>query len=316
MSFDISDRERLTRRADCAFWLHLLAAPLIVHSVVSLVSEPLAGVVGRAPAPRAHARHDRRSGHRDRRGRRRSWRSWPCSSTAGPCWSPASPTSAAPSPTRWRSSGSGSDPSFVISGTLVILGAFVLIAGNRLGAAAPAPARPRHSGDRQPPAAGARHAHDEPRASSRSSRRRPATAFDPVGPADLPMLRRWLEMPHMREWWGDPETEIGYIRDMIEGRDTTRPFIFSVDGEPVGYIQYWFLGDYQNASWIDGPSLARRAAVRRGGGRPVDRRSGAALAGDRLGRPAGLCRSDWQAKDTVPSSSTPMWPTRAPCAPI
>jgi hypothetical protein len=38
MAFDISDRERLTRRADCAFWLHLLAAPLIVHSLVSLVT--------------------------------------------------------------------------------------------------------------------------------------------------------------------------------------------------------------------------------------------------------------------------------------
>jgi MFS family permease len=38
MSFDASDPERLTRRADCAFWLHLLAAPLIVHSLVSLVT--------------------------------------------------------------------------------------------------------------------------------------------------------------------------------------------------------------------------------------------------------------------------------------
>jgi hypothetical protein len=38
MAFDTSDRERLTRRADCAFWLHLLAAPLIVHSLISLVT--------------------------------------------------------------------------------------------------------------------------------------------------------------------------------------------------------------------------------------------------------------------------------------
>lgn len=36
MAFDISDRERLTRRTDCAFWLHLLAAPLMVHSLISL----------------------------------------------------------------------------------------------------------------------------------------------------------------------------------------------------------------------------------------------------------------------------------------
>lgn len=33
MWWDASDRERLTRRADVAFWLHLLAAPLIVHPV-------------------------------------------------------------------------------------------------------------------------------------------------------------------------------------------------------------------------------------------------------------------------------------------
>lgn len=37
MRFDLSDRLRVTRRADCAFWLHLLAAPLIVHSLVSIV---------------------------------------------------------------------------------------------------------------------------------------------------------------------------------------------------------------------------------------------------------------------------------------
>ena len=34
MAFDASDRDRMTRRADCAFWLHLLAAPLIVHSLI------------------------------------------------------------------------------------------------------------------------------------------------------------------------------------------------------------------------------------------------------------------------------------------
>ncbi len=34
MRFDMSDPERLTRRTDIAFWLHLLAAPLIVHSLI------------------------------------------------------------------------------------------------------------------------------------------------------------------------------------------------------------------------------------------------------------------------------------------
>lgn len=37
MRWDISDRERITRRSDVAFWLHLLAAPLIAHPVFALI---------------------------------------------------------------------------------------------------------------------------------------------------------------------------------------------------------------------------------------------------------------------------------------
>jgi hypothetical protein len=35
MRFDLSDPERVTRRTDIAFWLHMLAAPLIVHPVIA-----------------------------------------------------------------------------------------------------------------------------------------------------------------------------------------------------------------------------------------------------------------------------------------
>jgi hypothetical protein len=37
MWWDGSDRERLTRRSDVAFWLHLLAAPMIVHPIFTLL---------------------------------------------------------------------------------------------------------------------------------------------------------------------------------------------------------------------------------------------------------------------------------------
>lgn len=37
MRFDLSDPQRLTRRTDIAFWLHLLSAPLIVHPVLRLL---------------------------------------------------------------------------------------------------------------------------------------------------------------------------------------------------------------------------------------------------------------------------------------
>jgi hypothetical protein len=44
MRFDVADPERTSRRADCGFWLHLLAAPLIVHPVASpLITHPVFG---------------------------------------------------------------------------------------------------------------------------------------------------------------------------------------------------------------------------------------------------------------------------------
>ena len=37
MIFDTQDRQRLTRKADIAFWLHMLAAPLIVHGLFTMM---------------------------------------------------------------------------------------------------------------------------------------------------------------------------------------------------------------------------------------------------------------------------------------
>ena len=84
--------------------------------------------------------------------------------------------------------------------------------------------------------------------------------FSPVGEKHYPLLLAWLNEPHVREWWGDPDEEIGFIRDMVEGRDTTRPFLITLDGEPVGYIQVWFLGHHQNEEWTkDNPWLLELA---------------------------------------------------------
>lgn len=74
--------------------------------------------------------------------------------------------------------------------------------------------------------------------------------FRPVTRDDLATLTDWIKRPHWQEWWGDPATEIGYITDMIEGRDTTRPFFFMVDGVDAGYIQYWIVGDQLKEPWL------------------------------------------------------------------
>jgi hypothetical protein len=48
MRYDMSDRDRLTRNTDIAFWLHLLAAPLMVHPVFAL-----SGLLDASPGPGA-----------------------------------------------------------------------------------------------------------------------------------------------------------------------------------------------------------------------------------------------------------------------
>lgn len=76
---------------------------------------------------------------------------------------------------------------------------------------------------------------------------RPAITIRPMTADDLPMLAEWIARPHWQEWWSDPTEEIAHIRGKIEGRDTTRPFIFEVNEEPAGYIQYWFAEDQKTA---------------------------------------------------------------------
>ena len=50
MRWDMTDRERTTRRSDVAFWLHLLAAPMIVHPIFVMLGltegNASAGVAG------------------------------------------------------------------------------------------------------------------------------------------------------------------------------------------------------------------------------------------------------------------------------
>ena len=50
MWWDASDRQRITRRADVAFWLHLAAAPLIVHPTFGML-----GLLGRGTPDLANA---------------------------------------------------------------------------------------------------------------------------------------------------------------------------------------------------------------------------------------------------------------------
>jgi aminoglycoside 6'-N-acetyltransferase len=53
---------------------------------------------------------------------------------------------------------------------------------------------------------------------------------------DLPLIARWLEEPHVAEWWGDPDEEIASIREHIDSI-SVEPLIIELDGRPIGYLQ-------------------------------------------------------------------------------
>ena len=79
----------------------------------------------------------------------------------------------------------------------------------------------------------------------------PALSFSPITAADLPLIARWMDQPHWREWWSDEvETELGYLRDIVGGRDSTRAFLFHLDGQPTGYIQVWRIADARVEPWL------------------------------------------------------------------
>lgn len=74
--------------------------------------------------------------------------------------------------------------------------------------------------------------------------------FRRVTLADLPLLDGWLRQPHLQEWWGDPDEEVGYIRDMLDGRDSTEPYLFLLNDAPAGYIQIWHCDDARVEPWL------------------------------------------------------------------
>ena len=70
-----------------------------------------------------------------------------------------------------------------------------------------------------------------------------AYAIRPVSAEDLPMLRRWLQSPEPRRWWGDPDFELALIEEDLSN-PLMRMRIVSLDGRPFAYVQ-----DYAIASW-------------------------------------------------------------------
>lgn len=71
----------------------------------------------------------------------------------------------------------------------------------------------------------------------------PTYAFRPFRPmtvADLPLIRRWLNEPHVREWWGDPDEQHALVSGDLD-EPAMDQFIVLADETAFGYLQCYSL---------------------------------------------------------------------------
>jgi len=65
-------------------------------------------------------------------------------------------------------------------------------------------------------------------------------AFRDMTAEDLPMVRRWLAAPHVREWWGDPVEQFALVSGDLR-EPAMDQYIVSSDGRAFAYLQCYDL---------------------------------------------------------------------------
>lgn len=66
--------------------------------------------------------------------------------------------------------------------------------------------------------------------------RKPTYGFRAATEKDLPLLAGWLEEPHVREWWGEPDEALAELKQVME-EDSVEPLIVEFKGQPIAYMQ-------------------------------------------------------------------------------
>jgi aminoglycoside 6'-N-acetyltransferase len=74
----------------------------------------------------------------------------------------------------------------------------------------------------------------------------PQYQFRPMSFADLPLLRRWLNAPHVAQWWHDPDEQLALVSADLD-EPAMDQFIVAADHRPFAYLQC-----YDPAVWREG----------------------------------------------------------------
>lgn len=71
--------------------------------------------------------------------------------------------------------------------------------------------------------------------------------FRPLDRCDFPLLQKWLASPHVNRWWHENLDLAGVeakFGQRIEGTEPTHVFMVEVEGQAVGWIQWYWWSDY------------------------------------------------------------------------
>ncbi|WP_190079531.1 GNAT family N-acetyltransferase [Streptomyces longisporoflavus] len=80
---------------------------------------------------------------------------------------------------------------------------------------------------------------------------------------DFPLLRQWLEQPHVARWWNHETSPEAVARDFgpaARGEEPSEDLLMLLDGEPFGLVQRSRFADYPEY----GDELAGQAEIPRG----------------------------------------------------
>lgn len=64
--------------------------------------------------------------------------------------------------------------------------------------------------------------------------------FRPMTTTDLPQIKRWLALPHVRQWWGDPAEQYSLVSGDLD-EPAMDQFIVATDASDLGYMQCYDL---------------------------------------------------------------------------
>ncbi len=91
-------------------------------------------------------------------------------------------------------------------------------------------------------------------------------SFTPLETSHFPLLLKWLETPHVKEWW---DQDIRWTPQLIKEKygayvhhqKSVYAYIMNVNQKPVGYIQYYNFYDFPREGNSDDLDLPQSLAA-------------------------------------------------------